>query len=203
MNICTFRSCSWPDKHVLAKCLCGTKLDLHSQLSPYPRTAVIEQLSGESLQYFSHGLEEWSVFIRPSDDIRLGGVANTGESRVRVQSDLEQPEGCIQIRDEERYRVCREEIKTLLLLSQDCWRVMNRKWPRIFGGLQIKCGSVRSYCKRDRSCFGLLWRSVIWRHRRWLTHMWHFAGLISVIRSRLVPSSKEGAEVLERVQKED
>lgn len=30
----------------------------------------------------------------------------------------------IQIRDEERYKVCREEIKVLALLSQDCWRVM-------------------------------------------------------------------------------
>lgn len=33
------------------------------------------------------------MFIRLSDDIRLGGVASTGESRVTVQSDLEQPEG--------------------------------------------------------------------------------------------------------------
>lgn len=28
------------------------------------------------------------MFITPSDDIRLGGVAGTWENRVRVQSDL-------------------------------------------------------------------------------------------------------------------
>lgn len=33
------------------------------------------------------------MFIRLLDDIRLGGVASTGESRVRVLCDLEQPEG--------------------------------------------------------------------------------------------------------------
>lgn len=32
------------------------------------------------------------MFIRLSDDIRMGGVAGTWESRVRVQSDLKKPE---------------------------------------------------------------------------------------------------------------
>lgn len=143
--------------------LCGTKLVLHSQISAHPSTAVIEQLSGESLQYFSHGLEEWSVFIRLSDDIRLGGVASTGESRVTVQSDLEQPEGNPDKRWRKIQSVQRRNQSTRFtksgLLESDEMTSSMKKWPRIFRGLQMKCRlSVRCYCKRDGSCFGLLQR---------------------------------------------
>lgn len=47
---------------------------------------------GKTCSIFRHGLEDGSMFITLSDDIRLGGVAGTWENRVRVQNDLKKLE---------------------------------------------------------------------------------------------------------------